>query len=173
MFGENAIHNPISNLEIRSPYDSEGIVEDWDAASRLWEYSITSRLTGVRPTAASKNGLNDGNDDEEKAADGDGDVAMEAIEEQEKPMSEHPLLMSEPAWNPAKHRAKCMEIALEDWGAPAFWLGKTGVLSAYVERKSKSGKLRDRLTTIQIRIRKAQCSGDRYWCQHSLGHAGT
>jgi hypothetical protein len=103
-------------LEIRSPYDSDGIVEDWDAAARLWEYSITSRLTGARPTPATKNGLNDDKKEGDEAEDGDGDVAMEGIEEQEKPMSEHPLLMSEPAWNPAKHRAKCMEIALEDWG---------------------------------------------------------
>jgi actin-related protein 4 len=130
LFGENAIHNPLPNMEIRSPYDSDGIVEDWDAASRLWEYSITSRLTGARPTPAAKNGLNDDTEDGDKPADGDGDVAMEGIEEQEKPMSEHPLLMSEPAWNPAKNRAKCIEIALEDWGAPAFWLGKTGVLAA-------------------------------------------
>lgn len=117
-------------MEIRSPYDSDGIVENWDAASRLWEYSITSRLTGARPTPAAKNGLNDDTEDGDKPADGDGDVAMEGIEEQEKPMSEHPLLMSEPAWNSAKNRAKCIEIALEDWGAPAFWLGKTGVLAA-------------------------------------------
>jgi actin-related protein 4 len=113
LFGENAIHNPQSHMEIRSPYDSDGIVEDWDAAARLWEYSITSRLTGARPTPATKNGLNDDKKEGDEAEDGDGDVAMEGIEEQEKPMSEHPLLMSEPAWNPAKHRAKCMEIALE------------------------------------------------------------
>ncbi|KAG9535475.1 Actin/actin-like protein, partial [Aureobasidium melanogenum] len=135
LFGENAIHNPQPHMEIRSPYDSDGIVEDWDAASRLWEYSITSRLTGARPTPAAKNGLNDDKKEGDEAGDGDGDVAMEGIEEQEKPMSEHPLLMSEPAWNPAKHRAKCMEIALEDWGAPAFWLGKTGVLAAFASGK--------------------------------------
>ncbi|THZ64376.1 Actin/actin-like protein [Aureobasidium pullulans] len=135
LFGENAIHSPLPNMEIRSPYDSDGIVEDWDAASRLWEYSITSRLTGARPTPAAKNGLNDDTEDGDKPADGDGDVAMEGIEEQEKPMSEHPLLMSEPAWNPAKNRAKCIEIALEDWGAPAFWLGKTGVLAAFAAGK--------------------------------------
>jgi len=130
LFGENAIHNPVPSMEIRSPYDSDGIVEDWDAASRLWEYSITSRLTGVRPTPPSKNGLNDGSNGEEKGEDGDGDVAMEGVEDQEKPMSEHPLLVSEPAWNPAKNRAKSMEIAMEDWGVPAFWLGKTGMLAA-------------------------------------------
>ncbi|KAI5267739.1 Actin/actin-like protein [Aureobasidium subglaciale] len=136
LFGENAIHNPYQpHMDIRSPYDADGIVEDWDAASKLWEYSITSRLTGAKPTPAAKNGLNIDNEDGDKPEDEDGDVAMEGIEEQEKPMSEHPLLMSEPAWNPAKHRAKCMEIALEDWGAPAFWLGKTGVLAAFASGK--------------------------------------
>lgn len=137
-------------MEIRSPYDSDGIVEDWDAASRLWEYSITSRLTGARPTPAAKNGLNDDKKEGDEAGDGDGDVAMEGIEEQEKPMSEHPLLMSEPAWNPAKHRAKCMEIALEDWGAPAFWLGKTGVLAAYVNPLLKKVCIADRLVDLLL-----------------------
>lgn len=129
IFGENAIHNPVAGLDIRSPYNSESVVEDWDTATRLWEYTITSRLTGQRPTPPSKNGLND-TKDEEKNEDGDGDAAMEGLEELEKPMSENPLLMSEPAWNPAKARGKSIEMAMEDWGVPAFWMGKTGMLAA-------------------------------------------
>lgn len=130
LFGENAIHNPISGMEIKNPFNSESVVEDWDVAARLFEYSITSRLTGVRPTPPTKNGLN--NDPKEGGEDGDedGDVAMEGTEDLEKPMAEHPLLMSEPAWNPAKARAKSIEVAMEDWGVPAFWMGKTGMLAA-------------------------------------------
>jgi len=126
LFGENAIHNPLPHLDVRNPFNSESVVEDWDTAAKLFEYSITSRLTGQSQTPASKNGLNDDPKDGER----DGDVAMEGVEDQEKSMAENPLLMSEPAWNPTKAREKAMEIALEDWGVPAFWLGKTGMLAA-------------------------------------------
>ena len=113
-------------MEIRSPFNSESIVEDWETAAKLFEYSITSRLTGPPQTPASKNGLND----PDKTAKEDGDVVMEDTEALEKPMAENPLLMTEPAWNPAKAREKSMEIAMEDWGVPAFWIGKTGMLAA-------------------------------------------
>ena len=125
LFGENAIHLPRPNLEIRNPYNSEGIVEDWDTASRLWEYTITSRLTGTKQTPPSRNGLND-------AKDENGDVAMDEAgeEEQDSPLAEQPLLMSEPPWNPTKAREKTMEIAMEEWGVPAFFLAKNGQLAA-------------------------------------------
>lgn len=57
---------------------------------------------------------------------------MEQLEEQEKPLQEFPLLVSEPAWNPTKERQKTIEIAMEDWGVPAFFLAKTGQLAAFV-----------------------------------------
>lgn len=119
-------------MQIRNPFNADSVVEDWDVAAKLFEYSITSRLTGVRPTPANKNGLNTDPKEENGAegGDGDGDVAMEGTEEQEKPMAEHPLLMTEPAWNPVKNREKSIEIAMEDWGVPAFWMGKTGMLAA-------------------------------------------
>jgi actin-related protein len=60
------------------------------------------------------------------------DEEMEQLEEQEKPLQEFPLLMSEPAWNPAKERQKTIEIAMEEWGVPAFFLAKNGQLAAYV-----------------------------------------
>lgn len=129
LFGENAIHNPTAGMEIKNPFNADSVVEDWDVAAKLFEYSITSRLTGVRQTPPNKNGLNNDPKDE-GAGDGDGDVDMEGTEDVEKPMAEHPLLMTEPAWNPPKARAKAMEIAMEDWGVPAFWLGKTGMLAA-------------------------------------------
>ncbi|KAL1301716.1 hypothetical protein AAFC00_005924 [Neodothiora populina] len=136
LFGDNAIHNPNAGMDIRNPFNSESIVEDWDVASKLFEYSITSRLTGVRQSSPSKNGLNnDPKEDGGAEGDGDGDVAMDGTEEVEKPMAEHPLLMTEPAWNPAKARAKAMEIAIEDWGVPAFWMGKTGMLAAFASGK--------------------------------------
>lgn len=150
LFGDNTLHNPQPHgLEIKTPFNSEGVIDDWDVAGRLFEYSITSRLTGRTATPASKNGLNDGDADGDvkmgdDAADGEAQEAaaqeadreaakaVEAAQESEKLLTEHPILMTEPAWNPTKNREKCMEIALEQWGAPAFFLSKTGGLTAYV-----------------------------------------
>lgn len=135
LFGENAIHQPRPDMEIRNPFNSDGLVEDWETASKLWEYAITSRLTGTHQTSPLKNGLNDSKDEQ-------GDVAMEGMEqteEQERPLGEHPLLMSEAGWNPAKDREKMIEIAMEDWGVPAFFLAKNGQLAAYVTERRTRG----------------------------------
>ena len=114
-------------MEVRNPYNSEGIIEDWETASKLWEYTITSRLTGAKQTPPSRNGLNDVKDE-------NGDVTMEEMEEQaeeqDSALAEYPLLMSEPPWNPTKAREKTMEIAMEEWGVPAFFLAKNGQLAA-------------------------------------------
>lgn len=128
LYGENAIHLPRPDVEIRSPYGADGLVEDWDTASKLWEYSITSRLTGTKPTPPSRNGLND----VKKDAEGDDpmEAEMEDAEDSEKVLGEFPLLMSEPAWNPTKAREKTIEIAMEEWGVPAFFLAKNGQLAA-------------------------------------------
>jgi actin-related protein 4 len=131
-FGENAIHNPLDNLNIKNYWGSDGIVEDWDTAAKLWEYAITSRLTGAKATDPTKNGLNDGN-----GANGEQmDVDMDNLDNQEKPLEESPLLVTEPGWNSAKAREKYIEIAMEDWGAPAFFLQKTGVLAAFASGKA-------------------------------------
>ncbi|PSK42485.1 hypothetical protein B9Z65_4399 [Elsinoe australis] len=130
LFGDNSIHNPLAHMEIKNPFNEESLVEDWDVATKLFEYTITSRLTGQPQTAPSKNGLNDAN------GDGDGDVDMDKVVDQmEKPMEENPLLMSEPAWNPAKSREKTMEIVFENWGVPAFWMGRTGMLASFAAGK--------------------------------------
>jgi actin-related protein 4 len=64
------------------------------------------------------------------------DVDMEALENLEKPLEDSPLLMTEPGWNPTKAREKCIEIAMEEWGTPAFYLQKTGVLAAFASGKA-------------------------------------
>ncbi|PVI06972.1 Actin/actin-like protein [Periconia macrospinosa] len=132
LFGENAIHNPLGNLQIKNPWGSDGIVQDWDTATKLWEYAITSRLTGAKPSDPTKNGLNDGTNTNGDAMD----VDMDAVENQEKPLEDSPLLVTEPGWNSAKAREKYIEIAMEDWGAPAFYLQKTGVLAAFASGKA-------------------------------------
>lgn len=113
-------------MDIKNVMADDSTVDDWDTAAALWEYAITSRLTGMRPGNPLTNGLNDDNKGEDQ---------MEGIEksetQQEKPMGESALLMTEPGWNPAKAREKGLEIAMESWGVPAYWLAQTGVLSAY------------------------------------------
>lgn len=132
LFGENAIHNPIANLQIKNPWGSDGIVEDWETATKIWEYAITSRLTGQKATDPSKNGLND-----PATENGDNmDIDMDNVENMEKPLEDSPLLMSEPGWNPTKAREKTIEIAMEEWGTPAFYLQKTGVLAAFAAGKA-------------------------------------
>lgn len=111
----------------------DGTVEDWDAAQKLWEYSIKSRLVPPRQLDPSRNGLNDipkEENGETKKEDGTA-MDIDGAEDSEIFLEEYPLLMSEPAWNPVKNREKSIEIALESWGAPAFWTARSGVLAAY------------------------------------------
>lgn len=99
----------------------DGRVEDWDTAAKLWEYAITSRLTNAKPTPLASNGLNDTSNE---------DTQMEGVAEQEKPLQENPLLMTETGWNAGGDREKGIEIAMENWGCPAFWLARNGILAS-------------------------------------------
>jgi len=45
---------------------------------------------------------------------------------------EHPLLVTEVAWNTREHREKLIELAFEKYETPAFYLAKNPVLTAYV-----------------------------------------
>ena len=102
----------------------DGTVEDWDKATSLWEYAITSRLTNPKPRNPI---ISSPNNSKDKS---DVDVKMEDAEEQEKPLEENPLLMTETGWNTGKNREKGIEIAMENWGCPAYWLARNGVLVA-------------------------------------------
>jgi actin-related protein 4 len=101
-------------------------VQDWDTAAKLWEYSITSRLTGQRQSDPRTNGLNEVSNGNGEEMDVDG-----AVDGEEKPMSDNPLLMSEPGKTSLKSRERVIQIAMEDWDVPAYWLGRSGVLAAY------------------------------------------
>ena len=105
---------------------NDSTVGDWETASALWEYAITSRLTSTKPGNPLTNGLNDDDKDENQME------GIEKTETQEKPVGDNALLMTETGWNPAKNREKGLEIAMESWGVPAYWLAQTGVLSAYI-----------------------------------------
>lgn len=89
-FGDG-IHVPRPGVRIENPYNADGVVQDWETASKLWEYGITSRLTGGRPTPPSKNGLND---DKDANGDTNMDERAEQAEEQERVLGEYPLLMT-------------------------------------------------------------------------------
>lgn len=91
-------------------------------AEKVWEYSFTSRLTGAKQSDPFKNGLNEVSGEELP-------TEME-VESDERPLADSPLLMTEPGWNPAKAREKTIEIAMEKWGTPAFYLARNGVLAA-------------------------------------------
>lgn len=39
--------------------------------------------------------------------------------------------MTETAWNTPKNREKSIEIAMESWGCPAFWLARNSVMAAF------------------------------------------
>lgn len=122
-FGDDAIHDPLASLDIRNPMSKEGMVEDWDTATQLWEYAITSRLTSFKPSDPRTNGLNI--DPSEHA------MELPEVSEGERTLDEHPLLMTETAWNTSKNREKSIEIAMENWGCPAFWLARNSVMAAF------------------------------------------
>lgn len=125
VFGDDLIVTPRVGVSIHNPIGKDGIVEDWDMAEKVWEYSFTSRLTSAKSSNPLHNGLNDIPVDELP-------TEME-VENDEKPLVDSPLLMSEPAWNPGKAREKTIEIAMEKWDTPAFYLARNGVLAAYVQ----------------------------------------
>lgn len=52
--------------------------------------------------------------------------------------SEHPLLLTEPAWNSRESREKLTELAFETLGSPAFYLANRSVLSSFAAGKPSS-----------------------------------
>lgn len=112
-------------------------VEDWDVAANLWENVLVKRLNPPRQALPSKNGLNDASNGKDR----EGDIDMEDVEAQEqgeKPLSENPILLTEPATNPTKKREKAIEVVFENWSTPAFWLSRTPVLAAFAGGKATS-----------------------------------
>ncbi|GAW11657.1 hypothetical protein ANO14919_010050 [Xylariales sp. No.14919] len=133
IFGDECLY-PRDGFEVKNYMSrSESVVEDWDAATKIWEHMLIKRLQPDRETRpVIKNGPS------EPAADGEGDVAMEDAESQEKPLAENPLLMTEAPWNTGKAREKAIEIAMENWGCPAFWMSRTPVCAAFAAGKASA-----------------------------------
>lgn len=131
VFGDECLL-PRPDFEVKNYMSRDSVVEDWDVATKMWEYMLVNRLQPDRETPASRNGLND---DPKEGGESEGDVAMEDVEEQEKPLQENPLLMTEAPWNNSKAREKAIEIIMENWGCPAFWMSRTPVLAAFAAGK--------------------------------------
>ncbi|MCJ1395086.1 NuA4 histone acetyltransferase subunit [Xylographa bjoerkii] len=129
LYGDNSLYNPLPQISVANPMAKDGTVEDWDIATNLWEYAITSRLTNPRPG----NPLVKLDLKEAEMYDG-----MVAAEKQEKPLEENPLLMTETGWNSGKGREKGIEIAMENWGCPAYWLARNGVCAAFAAGKASA-----------------------------------
>ena len=53
-------------------------------------------------------------------------------------LSEHPLLVTEPVWNPPRNREKTIEVAFEDLDVPAFYLAKAAVCAGFAVGKSSA-----------------------------------
>ncbi|PGH11219.1 hypothetical protein AJ80_07224 [Polytolypa hystricis UAMH7299] len=132
IYGDNIYVSPRPGLSIHNPMGKEGLVEDWDMAEKVWEYAFSSRLTGHKPGNPKFNGLND------VPNNGELPVEMDIVEAEEKPLADTPLLMTEPGWNPTKAREKTIEIAMEKWGTPAFYLARNGVLAAFAAGKASA-----------------------------------
>lgn len=167
LFGDNSINTPLNKIDIRNVMGSDGNVADWDTAASLWEYAITSRLTSTRPGNQATNGL----DNEVK--DEDAMEGVESTEAQEKPVGENALLMTETGWNPAKSREKGLEVAMESWGVPAYWLANNGVLAAYVCLFNDAEIFEQYLTNAQLRRRSLICPGHRRWSRKHICNAFT
>lgn len=44
--------------------------------------------------------------------------------------ADHPILVTEPAWNTPANRERMAEIMFEEFNAPAFYIANTSVLNA-------------------------------------------
>ena len=47
--------------------------------------------------------------------------------------ADHPVLVTEPAWNTESNRERMAEILFEEFKVPAFYIANSGVLTSYVE----------------------------------------
>ncbi|KAF7301444.1 hypothetical protein MIND_00709700 [Mycena indigotica] len=52
--------------------------------------------------------------------------------------TEHPILVTEPAWNTPQNRERMAEIMFEEFQVPAFYIANTGVLNAFAAGKGSA-----------------------------------
>jgi len=86
IFGDEVLV-PREGMEVRNYMNRDSVVEDWDAATKMWEHLLIKRLQPEQPTPPSKNGLNV-NDDGDVAMDDAEGADAEAAEAHEKPLAE-------------------------------------------------------------------------------------
>ncbi|EFX05974.1 chromatin remodeling and histone acetyltransferase complexes subunit [Grosmannia clavigera kw1407] len=139
LFGDEVLI-PRAELEIRNYMNRDSVVEDWDAAIQLWEHVLVRRLQPTRLSSLTRAAGTTSKNVHNNSGSGtdDMDVDLEAGEVQEKPLAENPLLMTEAPWNSGKARERAIEVAMESWGTPAFWLSRTPVLAAFAAGKASA-----------------------------------
>ncbi|KAI5310094.1 NuA4 histone acetyltransferase subunit [Ascosphaera atra] len=130
IYGDD-VYVPRPKLSVTNPMSTHGWVEDWDMAEKVWEHAIRSRLMNPKETAPRFNGLNDNPESAE-------DMDVEMADAQEKMLDDTPLLMTESAWNPTEKREKIIEIAMEHWGTPAFYLARAPQLTTFSAGKASA-----------------------------------
>ncbi|CAK7197384.1 Actin-related protein 4 [Sporothrix eucalyptigena] len=133
LFGDETLF-PREGLEVRNYMNRESVVEDWDAGVKLWEHTLMGRLQPSQPSLSQT----ERPEKKEGGADDAMDIDTDAVDAHEKPLVENPLLMTEAPWNNAKNRERAIEIAMENWGTPAFWLSRTPVLAAFAAGKASA-----------------------------------
>ncbi|EPE07076.1 chromatin remodeling and histone acetyltransferase complexes subunit [Ophiostoma piceae UAMH 11346] len=139
LFGDEAII-PRDGLEIRNYMNRESVVEDWDAAVKLWEHVLVNRLQpySQRESLSSSSIAKKEAKPAADASDDAMDIDADLLDNTEKPLMENPLLMTEAPWNTPRARERSIEIAMESWGTPAFWLSRTPVLAAFAAGKASA-----------------------------------
>ncbi|KAI5295796.1 Actin-like 6A [Ascosphaera acerosa] len=138
VYGDELYVKPRPGLSIHNPMNRDGTVEDWDMARRVWEHAFTSRLTG---TSAPRHLFNDAATSLATTTAKTTPAAATAAATptlDDRPLSETPLLMTECGWNSAKAREKMIETAMDEWGAPAFYLARSGSLAAFAAGRASA-----------------------------------
>eukprot|EP00041_Stephanoeca_diplocostata_P021767 m.513680 g.513680 ORF g.513680 m.513680 type:complete len:485 (+) comp21906_c1_seq14:131-1585(+) len=96
--GSNELSRHRPGMEIRSPLNSDGLVEDWTLMEKLIDYIYNKAL----------------------CAD----------------PKEHPLMISEIAWNTRNRRERLAELLFEKYNVPAIYMCKGPVLTAFASGRS-------------------------------------
>lgn len=79
--------------------------------------------------------------------------------------TEHPILVTEPAWNSPENRERMAEIMFEEFNVPAFYIANTGVLNAYVALAYKGVVI---MILSQICSREGIRTCHRHWPEYGL-----
>lgn len=84
--------------------------------------------------------------------------------------SEHPILVTEPAWNTPANRERMAEIMFEELQVPAFYIANTGVLNSYDTAPSTANFETHNHKLFQVCSREGVSSCYRRWANDGKCH---